>query len=649
MKPSPESERKLRSSAPILHTVLHALVSLVPKQPTVFRPFYAQIKEVGLDITRSSYVVQSILELNWHLLLCLRSFVVKDGDATAKDTMRQTVSSAHGMADMVFKAVVEQWESVDTSLRSGDGSSSGIGEGRESSNLSVPQDVHSGAFRLIHHVRMLSAFLENPTASATTVPLGYVLDLTSRLTSVLVPGDPRDIQLNLQIGREERDQLWDMLPRIHAACLRLFIDIVDVLDKSVIPLAHNILEQACWVFRAEKYDAEVRLLTYRLVCQLVSIIGPSMSKHTISGLCDILRPCFSDLSPPTNRRTSYESTGRSKTDQALFNANGILGKSGAVNRAYMSPDPSLSHASSDLLTAVLNFAPTELLPSSIRIEIDRLMILTSDKNGMLASVLNPMPTVRGRGPAPSILPFLARRYADEMDVEALIKPRMPVLLNAGGGFMDADQDGQQQQEEEEEDEEGNEGEREAQVSPAPQNTSSTTHATSYEPQSIIAQARTQEKDEPAQEPPSNKRSYAEGLISREGGSESRPPEESDSTATKKVRLDVNAASVREDWNREIAPSAPSGSDLVACGSDEMVESSSHPIAAESDLEQEVQVRQVQETNDEGPSGTHSAPVDSAPVSTSTTGQPQEAVSSDEELPVLNIEPDTEEDDDEMVT
>jgi pre-rRNA-processing protein RIX1 len=70
------------------------------------------------------------------------------------------------------------------------------------------------------------------------------------------------------------------------------------------------------------------------------------------------------------------------------------------------------------------------LAPSVRAEIDRTIILTANKDAMLASVLNPIPAAKGRGAGSSLIPFLVRGYSDEMEVEALVRPRMPVLMTA---------------------------------------------------------------------------------------------------------------------------------------------------------------------------------------------------------------------------
>jgi pre-rRNA-processing protein RIX1 len=92
--------------------------------------------------------------------------------------------------------------------------------------------------------------------------------------------------------------------------------------------------------------------------------------------------------------------------------------------------PELQQAASGLLQSVLTYIPPGLLAPSVRAEVDRTIILTSNKDAILASVLNPIPAAKGRGAGSSLMPFLVRSYADQMEVEALVRPRMPVLMTA---------------------------------------------------------------------------------------------------------------------------------------------------------------------------------------------------------------------------
>ncbi|KAI5294820.1 hypothetical protein KEM52_003100, partial [Ascosphaera acerosa] len=59
--------------------------------------------------------------------------------------------------------------------------------------------------------------------------------------------------------------------------------------------------------------------------------------------------------------------------------------------------------------------------------LDRAAVLRRDPAALLASVLNPPTNAAGRQVLPSVMPFLAREGARELAVEALLRPRMPVI------------------------------------------------------------------------------------------------------------------------------------------------------------------------------------------------------------------------------
>ncbi|KAK6404394.1 hypothetical protein LTR95_018866, partial [Oleoguttula sp. CCFEE 5521] len=84
--------------------------------------------------------------------------------------------------------------------------------------------------------------------------------------------------------------------------------------------------------------------------------------------------------------------------------------------------------------------------------LDRTAILTKNKDALVASVLNPQVNAAATGLQSSLLPFLAKLFPGCTDVEAILRPRMPILLN-GRRSSEEDED-----DNEEEDVVGDEGE-----------------------------------------------------------------------------------------------------------------------------------------------------------------------------------------------
>ncbi|RAL10026.1 uncharacterized protein BO97DRAFT_394845 [Aspergillus homomorphus CBS 101889] len=619
IKPSSEPVRKLKPNTPFLDIVLNAFGELIARHPTIFRPFTAQIHSVLQSIIGSTEPTypEPILEIAQQLFISLHNCAPKNTSGEEwKNACRMTITSIHATSSYILRAVVEQWESVDPSLRQlsqPQNYSQEVGNGPDALGLSSWQGLPAGVNRLVVLLRMLSGFLDTATASTVTVPLGSILDLTARLNMVTYPSDG-EIQANPQIGRAEREHLLTELPRIHAACLRLLVGIVKTFETAIIPVAQTILEQALWVFRAEKFSREVRTAVYDLVRTLLSHMGPCMTKQGVTSLTGVLRACCHDLLPPPSNQTAAaeksDPKSKSKSSQATVNADSFLNP-GLKPSRQLSSSPSfveLKRAASELLVAVLSHAPTELITPALRAEIDRTIIMTSDKNAMLASVLNPFATMQGRGVGISIMPFLARSHPAEMEVDALIRPRMPVLMNAPGvnGYTVAD----------------DEDEEETETVLEPQNSTETSgflkpSVTPNLHQDMMDVEMTPQSSSPTM----NKRSFAQ---------ETEVPTPALSTATggaqsKKVRVEA------EEPKAPAQPSLGAASPATFTGTAAIsVPSSSITATA-------------------APKPVVSMTGPSASMST-TTPQPRAVAEaagddeSDDEMPTLNIDPDTDDED-----
>ncbi|KAH1499038.1 hypothetical protein KXV92_006544 [Aspergillus fumigatus] len=630
VKPASEPIRKLKPNTPFLEIVLSAFLELIARHPTIFRPFSAQIHSILQEIigATSPTFPGATVDLAEQLFIALHNCAPKNTSAEEwKNACRLTISSAHRAADYVLRGVVEQWESVDATLRQGaqpqDYSQVVADAGPDALGLPGWEGIHAGVERLTVLLRLLARFLTVPTASAVTIPLGLILDLTSRLSAITVPAPGADVPVNLQIGREERDGLWAELPRIHTVCMKLLLSAVDALTTGVVPVAQTILEQSLWVFRAEKFNKDIRTSVYDLVHALLPLIGPSTTKKNISSLADVLRSCCSDILPPTGdslSSTASDSKGKAKTNQATVNADSFLHPASKQSRQTQASAtfPNLKRAASDLLPVVLAFVPIEFLPTSLRAELDRTVILASDKTGMLASVLNPVPAMKGRGTGSSIMPFLARRYSTAMEVEGLIRPRMPVLMHAPGisgyGSMVDDND-------DEEDEEQEERTTAAVQHAAPELTGFLRPTATP----IIQSRRgiTEAMEEPA--PSMHKRSLPEEINPGMpiAPAASLTDKKLDDVQTKKVRLDTEAVLSQPalgtasptSFTATAAISIPAAS--VTATSEPMPMSIAQAAISGAD-----------------------APMSGTAVVAAEAGDDD----SDDEIPTLNIEPDTDEDD-----
>lgn len=634
VKPSSEPIRKLRPSTPFLEIVLYAILELIARHPTIFRPFSAQIHSLLQAIIGSTSPTypEPVVELAQRLFISLHNCAPKNssGEEWRNATMF-TISSIHRTSDYVFRGIIEQWESVDPNLRQAaapqDYTQEAGDDGPDPLGLSGWRGIHSGVDRILALLRLLSTFFSTPTASAVSIPMGQILDLTSRLTSVIVPTESGDVQANPQISREERESLWTELPRIHTACMKLLQSAVNALETGTLSVAQTILEQGAWVFRAEKFSRKVRVSMYGLVRSFLPIVGPSMTKQTVSSLTELFRTCCVDLLPPVDDSSSSaglstDAKGKSKANQVTVNADSFLNSGKQGRQAKQGPSfPELKRAASELLPVILTYVPTELLAPSLRAEIDRTIILTADKNAMLSSVLNPLPAVRGRGAGSSIIPFLARSYADEMEVESLVRPRMPVLMSTpdmnGTVVVDDDED-----EDEDMSRPGYQPTSQStgflRTSPPPAAAISNTQAASVETSQTPTPA-------PAPAPSLNKRVYEEPTPQ---APVAQPAEMKEDAQVKRARFE-------KDTSAASAPAQPS-------------------LAKESPATftgtPAIPVEQSSVTNASAPQPVQTAtsspkpvPATNPDVKTPAAGEEE----SDDEMPTLNLESDTDDEDEEM--
>ncbi|KAI9837444.1 MAG: hypothetical protein M1819_007092 [Sarea resinae] len=477
LKSSSAGPRQPNIQNPLLCLVLDAFCNLLPRHPTTFRPFATQIHALVLPLIAPTpcsigenglFVSPQTSDTARKLFVLVHHCAAKDasGEEWAK-AFRTTISNIHHTTDQVFRAVIEDWESVA-------GAPPTPGPDHTKFNqvvsdggvdiMSLPQwsGIDAGIERLRGLLELLRQFLVMPTASAITLPVGLLTDLLTRIFSLTVPNsrDVNDwqgsVRLNPEIERDEREGLWAGLPQLHISGLEIVLSLVHRLGVAFVPLAFGILDQICWVFRAESSSVDIRTATYTVVTSILALIGPSLSKPSLSPLKKIITSCCADLLPSTQSvvptTSSSASSKKQKAQASTSNANAdayLPASHAAAATTNLSPClPGLHAAATTLLPHVLTYIPPRLLPSPLRAQLDRTAILTRHHAAMLASVLNPAPSKKGAKITSSILPLLARASRpDSLEMEALLRPRMPVLLT---GLADDDD------EEEEEEEQGEE-------------------------------------------------------------------------------------------------------------------------------------------------------------------------------------------------
>ncbi|EGE79865.1 hypothetical protein RJZ56_005838 [Blastomyces dermatitidis] len=447
VKPVAGQARQLKRITPLLETVLHVFLELLPHHPTIFRPFSSQIHGLILPLVGSFGVPGSLsksgVRLAQQLFIALHQCAPKNtsGEEWLK-ACRATISSIHQTSDHLFRAVVEQWESVDNSLRQASRSKNynrPVGDDSPDA-LGFPtwQGIYAGTEKLESLLKLLTEFVAMPTSSTISMPLGSILDVSNRLVSVTSPlsdddASQRGTELNLEVGREERECLWAELPKLHVATLDLLRAVVERFGLGSISIAQSCLDQTLWTFEAESGNVNIRIGVYQIIKTVMPIIGPSITRPGVTSLASIIRSACQDLLPSSENKAvgvnqHLSAKSAAKPNPSTSNVDSFLNLNPKATIDAEHSFPGLKGAAEDLLTSLLTALPTEHTPPYLRTEIDRTAIITRSKSIMMASVLNPVPATSSRCNTPSIIPFLARCYPETPGVESLLRPRMPVLI-----------------------------------------------------------------------------------------------------------------------------------------------------------------------------------------------------------------------------
>lgn len=455
----------------LVETVLQALIELLPHHPTSIRPFVGQIRSLILpliastpsSVPRRSYdsnqekptTTSKLLAQSSQRLLVLLGVCAPKNTASEEwaRSLQAVIEATHITADLVFRAVSEDWESSLTRPWAAidHDSHTGILSDQNGGPLNLPgwTGIPAGVERLDGLLTTLQAFAATPTSTAVALPVGALLGVVNRMFSILPPSKGRNPRTNPEISREEREGLWVGLPRIHASAMALTSLLISRLGHALAPANHLVLEEVLWVLKNEHTNSDVRRTTYEVASQILALFGPSLPKALSKPLSVCTKFCCEDLLPSplqnTSKAPSSAATSKkpSQNGSSTINADSYL-KSPSNPPSTSRPPTTLRTAASALLPLLLTHLPPNFLSFPLRSQIDRTAILTQNKAAMVASVLNPPIKRNGGKEASSIMPVLARSFPECMEVEALIRPRMPVLQRRPGeeGESESDEEGE---------------------------------------------------------------------------------------------------------------------------------------------------------------------------------------------------------------
>lgn len=432
-----------RCSSGELQTVLESFITLIPHHPTIFRTNENQIRSLLARIISSSSSDEDSCESSQHIATAQRLLAIlpyctpKQGGADTWDqTFQATISSAHQTCDRIFRSVLEQWTST-AGVQSSAPTQQPLStepeqEGPDGLGLKEWSGVHAGAERLVSLLGLMQAHLTSPTPSTVTIRIGMLVDLLSRLWDFTLPqrGRQQFVQPNPHFGADERDALFAVLPEIHIRAFHLFLVMTQRLGTAVVPVVTHAIDRIVRVFEAESFHAGLRTAAYTVIKQCVQLIGPTLTKEEIADLTPVVTACCEDLLPADAARPHPPSQANTASSKKQHQAPDLVFQ---MNKAGPSNPPrqtELHAAASSLLPVLLSNLKPSHVPRKLRAHMDRTAILTRNKPALLAGVLNPAPNPCGHGLQPSLLPFLARLFPTDPEVEALLRPRMPAVRAA---------------------------------------------------------------------------------------------------------------------------------------------------------------------------------------------------------------------------
>lgn len=455
-RPSNGEKRKAKGHYSLPHTVIQALCELIPKHPSLFRPFVAQIRllvqpliavtqsDPGMPREKSlSINIASIAEHSRKLFVLLHNCAPKklSGDEWTR-SVQDVINYSHRTADLVFRAVTEDWEPSTTRIQSDSIATRVFSEtisDMKSDDLGIPgwRGIYAGMERLDGLLRTIQTFLTCSTPSNVNLPISSILDVVTRILSVKAPlaengnATRGGLRVNSEIGRDEREGLFFSLPNIHVLALGVLSTLISRLGYISASFCQGALTQALWLFESEFANSDVRKMTYELIAEILALVGLSLSKSTAPLVSKCAQKCCEDLmSPMRNSCRLLDSTQPSRKPAAniaaTLTADSYI-KSPTTAAEDLAMPNSIQLSASKLLPFLLTHIPRGFFAFGMRAEIDRVAILTRNKKAMLASVHNPPSKPKSGPEMSSSLIFLAREFPDSLEVDALMRPRLPVL------------------------------------------------------------------------------------------------------------------------------------------------------------------------------------------------------------------------------
>ncbi|KAG9688302.1 hypothetical protein KCU95_g10394, partial [Aureobasidium melanogenum] len=410
---------------------LECFAQLLPRHPTIFRQHQDSVAKLLTVVFEDKTSGDCVLDLASRISVLLHQCEPKNGASEKWEaTLVATLHSAHAMADRTFMSVDEDWQSVTgTNFVNKNILSelySKAQQARTPAEGPVGQFITPGYQGLMNHLRLLTAYFASATSASVVASVGAVTDLLTRLMSntISTSSTRSTIRFKRDVTREERDALTEVLPQIHVACLEVLSIIFDRYGKALAPASQPFLDQIMWIFHASSANVEVRTATYVVGKKILDVSGQSLNKDAINALKKYINACCEDVLPTKEEKDTQNSNGNKQ--QSTMNADTFL-KQGSAKPSAKTELAGLKSAAWDLLPTLLGQLPAEHCSIALRATMDRTAVLARHKDAVMASTLNHTSTAKAARKGNSLLPLLAREYPTDPSVEALLRPRMPIL------------------------------------------------------------------------------------------------------------------------------------------------------------------------------------------------------------------------------
>lgn len=419
----------------VLTAILHSFNVLLPRHPTIFRTSLDTIRALLVNLTQSAAPLpRSTFEIAARLSVQLHQCEPRQGAAQSWERgLSSLVEETHVTLDHLLSGVNEQWSS--TSHKMNSVSTNGSIDNRT-------ERIYEHYKTTIRNLSLLQAYILVHTPAAIQCRLGMLFTLITRLSATAGSLHANMVTFRADVSRDEQHALLSNLPGLHVAMYNILESLLRRYGQALLPIIPTLLDQACWIFKAEHANTQLRGMVYRATAQLLKLGGPAMAKVSVASMSLIIKSCCDDLM--TTAGHGYESQGTQKSNTVLqINADTMSKKKDTASHDKTSAHKTSAQRSAhQLLPVLLETLSSDALSDARRTDIDRTAILTRHMYSMLASVMNP-PALRGGVKAiPSLLPLLAREYPAAPEVEALIRPRMPIIQTRSVGDANVQGDGQ---------------------------------------------------------------------------------------------------------------------------------------------------------------------------------------------------------------